>query len=284
MLKITGVKFSNTGDDSYLILDTNDKVTQLITKRELLNGLKKGMIVGGACISTNGELMLQDTYIREAVGLFQKLVLPKIAMSKFLNKNDGIHNLAKQLGIIPTKGEELKVDFNRGTISLFYQRTTLSFDSQAVQEVERHNITDDNILELTKQGYLSFSSIDIKIGDIVCTLKDCLDELDLVLKGMNMERLHYIGITPSNMMFKISYYGSIYSVKFDSFDKAKGNVDKILAMKTTSYDFRYYLENKVKYSSTKRKIVVTKISYKRGLDIHDIKQKYKTLQDVYINI
>ena len=281
MLKLTGIEFNNTGKNRYLVLDTNDKITQMVSEEELIGGIQSGLLIGGATLDSNRRLVMQDTYIREAVELFRRLVLPKVSVSMFTQKADAIFSLARQLGIIPVD-EVLQVDLQKKVIALKYQNTTLTFDEGKVLESKHYNIMDKNICEVTNKGVLTFSSIDMKIGDTSCTLQDCLDELKFVIKDFDFNKLNYIGITPSNMMFKIVYNRTVYSVKFDTFQKAKADVLKILGMKTTSFELRYYLQHTVQYASTERKIVVTKIAYKDNTYLGNLKKRYKTLQDVYI--
>lgn len=292
MYKLTGFKYASFGN-SYLVLDTDDKVTELLTDVEIKIHLDRGVVIEGLTKDANGNIVRDDKYIKEALENFKSKVMTELAKAVLLRKGDKYEELsviASKLGVNP-KDSKLIVDFDKGLVSLPYQNTTLALQKGGATEVGRCDLTSDNITEFTKQGHTVFSSVDVVIDGINVTLRDCVDALyKLHGSSLSVERIQFIAYTPSNMIFKvISNGGVVYSVKFNSWQNTKRQYDKIMKMKTTTSDLRYYLEHEMGDNNPNR-VIITKISRKHDYDrcvsvseiIRKLMNKYTTLRIVYI--
>lgn len=285
MYKLTGYKPSSYGN-TYIILCTDDKVTEAINETTLKKLLAKGVSIGGISVLPSGAITISDMYMKEAVHNFSQYILPRLSRAKVAGVDElkTLSNLASQVGILPSN-KKLIVDFNKRLVSLKYQNTTLSFEKSGnVHTLESKDILDDDIVSFTKAGRVTFASVNIKLENGSFTLRDAIDELEKVI---GKDIIYYIGITPSNMLFKISLANhGVVSVKYDSYDNMCKNFDKIMEAKTTSSSLRCYLRSEIQ-DVNHSKAVITKFSVKRGYNkvwdlVDDLHKKYKTLKDVYI--
>lgn len=284
MYKLTGYKPSSNGN-TYIILCTDDKVTEAINETILKKLLAQGVSIGGISVLPSGAITISDMYMKEAVHNFSQYILPRLARAKVAGADElkTLSKLASQVGILPSD-KKLIVDFNKRLVSLKYQNTTLSFEkSGSVHTLESKDILDDDIVSFTKAGKTTFASVNIKLDNGSFTLRDAMDELE---KVVGSGTVRYVGITPSNMLFKVFLepYG-VVSVKYDSYDNMCKNFDKIMELKTTSTRLRHYLANEIR-DVNHAKAVITKISVKDGYTStnyeYKLHNKYKTLKDVYI--
>lgn len=283
MYKLTGYKPSSNGN-TYVILSTDDKVTEMINETTLKKLLAQGVSIGGISVLPSGAITMSDMYMKEAVHNFSQYILPRLARAKMagVEEIEELSKLASQVGILPYD-KKIVVDFNKRLVSLKYQNTTLSFEkSDGVHTLDSKDILDDDIISFTKAGKATFASVNIKLNNGSFTLRDAMDEL---WKVIGSDEIRYIGITPSNMLFKVFLepYG-VVSVKYDSFDNMCRNFDKIMKLKTTSSRLRQYLSREIQ-DVNHAKAVITKISIKEGYTYsnyrYKLHDKYKTLKDVY---
>lgn len=278
----------------YGILDTEDGVTEYYTKSQVLNFIKSGVKIDG--VSATGEIYCKsDSVIKD----FLSETIYLLTKFKLLNMTDREKQLEKIYGVAFKYGlcedkKDMSIDIDKNAVIFHKLGVVVPYDNNCNYSLyNKLDICDSTVTSLSKLGISAFDYITMNIGGKTYTLKQLLSCLNTICNEFKWGYVSYIGITPSNKMFKIvtTYYvGSpiCFSVKFDTFSNFKKQVDKILESKiNTVCGFMDYIRRLMRNNPADNELVVTKISEKslRGSErsiYNHLKEKYSTLEDVYI--
>lgn len=268
-------------DDLYLIKDTDDNVTESVSKLDLFNYMRNGLVVSN--LSDRLEITSTeyiDNAIKEWVTRSAKLTKRLEVLSGGNDKEviTGLSNLACTIGLIP-KGEFLVIDYGNRNVIFTWQNQLYRYGSD--EKVTEMDIMNPDVLILSRLGFEAFNYITYNLGTKkspnIVKLKDCLTELTNVRANFTEKTIKYIGFTPSNRVFKISTGYLVYSVKFCTFADLQKKKSKILKLKSTDI----YLERYIQYKKgNPDSIVVEKVSEK-PYNIYKLMDKYPTLVDIY---
>lgn len=284
---------SSKKGDKYGVTDTKDKAEEFYTLEEIKHYCNSGIDIRGynngmvKCISDN---VLND---------FTRAVKSIVAKLKLLNvteRNERIkrvRELALQFGVIEN-ANELSVDIEGYKLFLNSPAYNTFIDYYTGDMIQKIDVCDKRVADLSRLGEKAFDNITLKVGkDLIITMHDVLNEIQKVentgYKTIHNNVVHYIGITPTNRMFKVFVGDNLFSVKVDLYDKVKQDYKKIKSTKVKKHvNFLRYLD-KVLSSPHKQDFVISKFTTKNivligRLDviIGNLKDKYPTLHDVYI--
>lgn len=279
----------------YGVLDTSDGVTEYYTKEQLL-GISKQVEIRG--ISPKGDIYCKSEsvitdFITLANAAITKLLL--LGISDYNEEATKVLNVAKKFGLADD-GKDLSFDYKRKSIIFHKLNLVVPYENADTFETyTKLDICDQNVVKLSELGIEAFKYIMMDIGGRQYSLLYLLDLLSLVSVQLRYENIWYIGITPSNKLFKIVFtsltkpYGTIcVSVKFDTLGELRRQYSKIISQKVESYGtFRRYIRECVASRKPDTDVVITKVTVKSmsGSDsilYKKLKDKYKTLQDVYV--
>lgn len=289
MFYCTGV---NQQKNNYLIYDTDDNGTELVSYWNLVGFAKQGVTVSNLQLGDNKWNITDTSFIDSQLELFKSkgnVALTKmIVMRKDIEEQKKIlSELAAKLGLIP-KGTKLSIDINTGKVIFPWQGFIYTFRGEDTgSKIEKIDVCNEKVVELSKLGFDAFNYMMLNLGTkqqpIWVNLRDCFHELKSYDSRFDENYINYIGITPSNRMFKIYFYNDmIYSVQFCTFNDLNSNYDKILKLGTTDSDFAYYVRSKI-YNNDKDGVCICKVSRKTyKASISKLKEKYSTLQDVFV--
>lgn len=204
-----------------------------------------------------------------------------------------IADAAKVAGLI-LYSEQISVDDENKGIYFKNLGKIVTFDTDKIQtnsntvtDLVDKDVLDADVAKLSRFGLAALEHMTLKIGSNVVTVADLLLFMEKML-STDLSHVMYIGITPSNRMFKFAvgtkWNVDCYSVCFSDEETfvTKYNANKLINSKSV-YDYRNYVRN----VSTGMPFYCIKFSYKdySGFqsDIRSfLKNKYKTLHDVYI--
>lgn len=283
-------------DGQYGVLDTTDGVTEYYTKEQLLKITKQVQIRG---ISPTGEIYCKsDSVITDFINLASASIAKLMIMGiqDVSEENTKALNVARKLGLADDY-KDLSFDYKRKSIIFHKLNLVVPYeDANTFQTFTKLDVCDESVVKLSKLGIEAFKYITIEIGGRQYSLVYLLDLLSLVSVQLRYENIWYIGITPSNKLFKIVFTslsspaGTIcVSVKFDTLGELKRQYSKIIGQKVESYGtFRRYIRECVASKRIDTDVVITKVTVKSigGSDsaiiYRKLKDKYKTLQDVYV--
>lgn len=210
---------------------------------------------------------------------------------------EGLAYTAQQLGLIENISQ-IKVDDKHKGIYFTNLGKIVTFDlekmktnSNVVTDMTDISVLDKNVAQLSKFGLDALEHMYLEIGDNRVTVADLLLFMERIL-NTSFERVYYIGITPSNKLFKLvvgtNYSIECYSVAFgdeDTFMKKK-HANKLLSSNSESAYIRYvngvgqglpFYCIKFSYKDYSRQLYGSAEQISSSL-----KEKYKTLRDVYL--
>lgn len=289
MFYCTGV---NKGKNTYLVYDTDDNGTELVSYYNLVGFAKQGITVSNLQLGNGVWNLIDTSFINSQLELFKSkgntALTKMIVMKKDVDQQKKIlSELAASLGLIP-KGTQLKIDIDSGNVIFPWQGYIYTFrGSEAGSKIEQIDVFDKKVVTLSKLGFDAFNYMMLNLGTKQepnwVNLRDCFYELKSYDSRFDENYINYIGITPSNRMFKIYFYNDmIYSVQFCTFDELNYNYDKILKLGTTDSYFAYYVRSKI-FNNDKDGVCICKVSRKTyKASVSKLKEKYSTLQDVFV--
>lgn len=300
MFVITGIV-----DGKCVVLDTSDGVSESISLAELENTvINLGVNIGGV-ISKFGRVMVKCKSAN-ALDEFVRGIQPALAQLSLMSKNvtnsdsvKAIENLARVYGFVQSSNG-FGIDLENHVVALKDMNLFLTYNDNGVCKVvdkvqiglSKKKMGDQSITseDIARVSGTRFDSLIMQVGGKDFTVQDFIDEfskLSPVYKG----RIVYLGVTPSNKIFKVVVKGiGVYSVKF-------GLSSELKTMKRTKTEKAigfsdYVYERLVKMEtarSLENSLAVVKASEKSGYNknypeiaIKALKKKYPTLQDVYI--
>lgn len=209
---------------------------------------------------------------------------------------NGLTYTAQQLGLI-VNSTQLKVDDTHKGIYFTNLGKIVTFDlekmktnSNVVTDMTDISVLDKNVVQLSKFGLDALEHMYLEIGSNKVTVADLLLFIERI-ENISFEQVYYIGITPSNKLFKL-IVGTVYAV--ECYSVAFGDEDTFMtkkrANKLLSGNSENAYVNYVNSVGPGMPFYCTKFSYKdysRQLYgsaeqmSRSLKNKYKTLRDVY---
>lgn len=277
--------------NNYLILDTDDNGVEKVSLLSLVRYIKQGIVIENLVrVNSKFEFSSLD-YINNLLNIFKEKsqnILTKLAILR-KDEDFGINELSKlaiKLGII-YKDERLRVDIEKCVVIFPWQHCIYDFSKLGnSNKIESIDVCDKRVVELSRLGFEAFNFMTLNLGTKtspnIANLYDCFKELHDFDYEFSEKHIKYIGITPSNKMFKVYMsFSEIYSVQFCTLKELRSKFNKIKDLNTTSNSLRNYMQRKL-LSGNDNDVVMCKVSQKRyRKSIDELKEKYTTLQDVY---
>lgn len=300
MFVITGIV-----DGKCVVLDTSDGVSESISLAELENTvINLGVNIGGV-ISKFGRVMVKCKSAN-ALDEFVRGIQPALAQLSLMSKNvtssdsvKAIEDLARVYGFVQSH-DGFGIDLENHVVALKDMNLFLTYNDNGVCKVvdkvqiglSKKKMGDQLITseDIARVSGTRFDSLIMQVGGKDFTVQDFIDEFSKLSSVYN-GKIAYLGVTPSNKIFKIVVKGiGVYSVKF-------GLSSELKTLKRTKTEkaigFNYYVSKRLTEledgSSPGNSLAVVKASEKSGYSSHNLqstiialKKKYPTLQDVYI--
>ena len=287
------IVIKNNGDNID-IRDTSDNTDSSVSRRQLhllvsnlgihVKGCRINKRTGDIVIKCKEGMSLAESYINETSQAFARM---KLMGNTSGGDREALYQLAKEYGVV-NNDEEFSVDLDKSIVAFGGEfNMIVTYDGINKGDTKREvDIRDKDVSRLFHLGEACFGMIylyvDTQDKTVKVTLKDIIDELRKI--SDDIDDIQYIGITPSNNMFKIIAYDSCYSLKVDLMSKILKNKDKILGTKVTKlYGFVPYIKSLNENSGLWG---ISKVSLKTGkayLDNRTLHSKYPTLHDVYVD-
>lgn len=263
------------------VTDTSDGITEWYTIEQIREYINQGVAIKGL---RNGIPLCKSDYI---IKDFTEAIRPLLAKLKVLgvHSNHDIVNhivkLAIEFGIIENVSQ-FHIDINTEKVLIkSYFDHIIDYSKDGNKVIDKIDVCNKEVSKLSKLGIEAFNHITLKVGNNVITLSNLINEISYAsANSLVPEDIWYIGITPSNKMFKIMANGRYISVKVSTTDYIKENKYKILGTKVFKVSgFGQYINdlcinNKKGWGISKMSIK----SYSTGIDL---KEKYPTIHDVY---
>jgi hypothetical protein len=276
----------------FLIKDTDDNVTEYVSSDDLVKYIQSGVVISN--LKLDGVWTLTDTsYIQKALEEFKRRSLRLLVKASLMHKDTNfkhaeVDKIAEDLGLIP-KGYRLAIDLNKCKVVFEFQGCIFDFskDADISSKVTSIDVCDKKVLELSTLGYNAFNYMKLNLGTKASpnyvNLAECFNELRRFNADFDERYVKYIGITPSNRIFKVLTRYSIYSVKFCTLKELREKRRKIEKLGTTTWQLKDYIRDICSLPESSDCVAIEKVSYKEYMTYDLIKKKYKTLQDVYIS-
>lgn len=283
--------------DLYGVMDTDDGVVEMYSVDEIINFKKSGLDIRGISLD-KGKVIIyckSDNILNDFIKSIKSTLamLSLFGVSEREAKIRKIQDLAVSYGIVlvPT---QLSIDIDRHKLFIKSSAFNTFVDYETGGTIKKLDVCDKNVASLSRLGIEAFSNITLKVGqDLTITMNDLIKEVFEVVNFFewdyhtDFKDVQYIGITPSNRMFKILVDYTLYSVRLDLLEKVISNADKILNTKVEKmYGFEDYIKTEIRKRN--KSFLVSKFSKKsykattvNGL-INKLKDKYPTLHDVYV--
>lgn len=276
----------------YKITDSKDNVTELYTKEQIYKMVTAmNLDIHGVSITSNRDLYIpcvSEDFLNDFAKAISRTVV-QLRLAGFKdNFNDEITKKAQHFGIVDEE-QKLPLDLKNNAVILPIQNAMMQFDNKGnyslVTRSNKINVLDSNVADYSKLGVKAFDYMYLEIGNKEYSMSELVHCIEGIYSYFSREDIKYIGITPSNKMFKfkIGYY--IYSVKFGTITELLKSRNKILSMKSEQPEpFLFYVSN-ISSSDNPNSLAVTKITIKAyHVSVAKLKEKYKTLHDIYINV
>lgn len=275
------------------VLDTSDGVTEYFTEEQLRlisTRIKIEGISSSGKIYCKSESVLTD-FINEAQSLISRYLILKV--DDKAREYENILNIARKYGLAE-EAKDISFDFKNKSLILHKLGIVVPYESaDNLSIVTELDVCDKDVVKLSRLGSSAFDYITMYIGNNKYKLSYLLDLLNLISVQLRYDNIFYIGITPSNKLFKVIllFKGQAVcvSVKFDTLGVLRRDLHKIISAKVDSfgnfieYARRYAASNKPDTEAVITKVTVKPIKSWDSKELYKrIKEKYKTLQDVYI--
>ena len=292
MLYISG----NNGKEVNIV-NTQTNQQRVCSIEQVREILIQGKRIGGAKLMSDKSVAIlcqSPNFLHD----FTKKILPTLATLALLsNKKDAasqisaIEDLAKEFGVIDLQ-DELKIDLKGQTILLPYQDMLIKFDKNGNYDIVNNttmlNVTDPKVVSYSHLGFEAFKFMYLEVGGKRYTMVELTQLLHNVNNSFNPSDIKYIGVTPSNRMFKFWLRnGDIYSVQYNTIAKVREEAQKVKNISVSDYYFKQYVTGLCNNTALDPNgLAIIKVSFKdysnKMYDVADLHAKYKTLQDVFI--
>lgn len=273
---------------AYRILDSSDKVAEWIPSSTVLNLVANKVKINGLTVEPSGLIstVCNSTDAFEEFFKKVKITLAKLHLLKITDRTakvNQIAELAKKYGFIDSKADMAISIEDRTLIFTKLSRVFTWENDCSYSTTQSVDVRSEECVKLSKLGTKAFDFMYLDIEGKKITMTKLLAEVEKISHNdFSIERIEYIGITPSNNMFKIKAWGDIYSVQFATVDKAKTMQDKIIGTNVEkAYGFSRYVRESLNSSKYFMCIKAT-LKPSKFRDLYELKAKYKTLHDVYI--
>ena len=205
---------------------------------------------------------------------------------------------AYDLGLVTNKNQ-MSVDYVHQGVLFGNLLKIVTFDSSKVQtkenvvkSLDELSVLDENVVELSRYGLQALNCMYLEIGNNKVYVTELVKFMEAIM-GTSFDNVQYIGITPSNKLFKFvvtqGYSKTCCSVAFSDWTtfSNKRKERKLLNSKSVR-NYVTYVNN---IGSNNASFYCTKFSYKDYSDYLSgngesigryLKSKYKTLRDVYV--
>lgn len=282
MFIITG----KIGNSCY-ILDTSDSIKELISLDDIQKTVNLGIKIYGL-IQVNGvyyPFCKEENALKE----FISKIKPTLARLKLSNKVtrdnifDSIFNLAVKYGFVRYK-TDLVIDIENNSLYIKPLNHLYIYKNDGeFSEISKLNVCDKKVSSLSRLGTDALKYITLSINGEEHTLKSLFNELMAVDSYFKLDKIMYIGITPSNKMFKVITTWNTYTLQFGTVAQLNKIKNKILDSKIKMDEaFKYYVED-VSYSKNDDCVCILKFNIKKGLSSkEELHTKYSTLMDVFV--
>ncbi len=288
---------SGTDGTNYNVVDTKKGQNRVCSLVQLKEFTSQGIRIGGIKVLADGTIVVLCKSNNFLVDFAQSITRTLAKLALLTSQNDAqpqikkVEQLAKDFGVLDT-GDSLKIDLKGQTVLLPYQDMIIKYDKSGNYEIVNHvnmlNVIDPNVVNYSHLGFDAFNYMYLEVGGKKYTMTELTNLLSQVDRNFRSDQVTYIGITPSNRMFKFKLcYGDIYSVRYDVISKVKSEAAKIKNLKALqSYEFKQYVMRVAHDSSLDPNgLGIVKCTYKTysGASVAFMHQKYSTLQDVFIS-
>ena len=291
------IYIQGTDGVNFNLVDSLTGKARSYTRKQIEEIVLQGKHIGGTTKTKEGKVIIYCQsnnflydFARKVSVTLSKLVLLK-KVEDIEEQKHSVEKIAKDYGVID-KGDRLKIDIGAKTVLLPYQDMMMKYDDKGNFEfVTRTNmlsVTDNKVTEFSKLGVDAFNYIYLELKGTKYTMKQLTDLLTSVDSFFNPNCISYIGITPSNRMFKFMHKSAwniiIYSVKFGTVEDLRKEWPKIRnrhAEQSTGF-YRYASNVANNTNIDNNDLAVLKATKKEySLDVAGLHQKYPTLHDVY---
>lgn len=272
---------------AYRILDSSDKVAEWIPSSTVLNLVENGVKINGLTVESSGLIstVCNSTDAFEEFFKKVKITLAKLHLLQVTDRTakvNQIAELAKKYGFIDSKADMAISIEDRTLIFANLNRVLTWEDDCSYSTTQNVDVRSDECVKLSRLGTKAFDFMYLDIEGKRITMTELLNEVKKVSNDFRVDRIDYIGITPSNNMFKIKALGDMYSVQFATVAKAKTIQAKIIGTSVEkAYGFNSYVRESLRSDKYFMCIKAT-LKPSKFRDLYELKAKYSTLHDVYI--
>lgn len=274
-------------DGAYRILDSSDKVAEWIPSSTVIELVKNRVKINGLTVESSDFIstVCNSTDAFEEFFKKVKITLAKLHLLQITDRTakvNQIADLAKKYGFIDSKAEMAISIEDRTLIFVNLNRVLTWEDDCSYSTTQSVDVRSEECVKLSKLGTKAFDFMYLDIEGKRITMTELLNEVKKVSNDFKIDRIDYIGITPSNNMFKIKAWGDMYSVQFATVAKARTIQDKIIGTSVEkAYGFNSYVRESLRSDKYFMCIKAT-LKPSKFRDLYELKTKYKTLHDVYI--
>ena len=272
---------------AYKVIDSSDKVVEWIPSSTVLELVKNGVRINGLTVEPSGLIstVCNSTDAFEEFFKKVKVTLAKLHLLQITDRKTKVNQiveLAKKYGFIDHTTDMVISIEDRTLIftklgHVFTWENDCSYST--TQSVDVRSV---ECVKLSKLGRKAFDFMYLEIEGKKITMKELLKEIEEASMDFSPDEIDYIGITPSNNMFKIKAWGNMYSVQFATVAKARTMRDKILGTSVEkAYRFERYARDRL-ISDKYFMCIKATLKPSKFRDLYELKAKYKTLHDVYI--
>lgn len=286
---------SGTDGTNYNVVDTVKGKNRVCTLQQLKEFTQQGIKVGGTKVLADGNLVVLCKSVNFLTDFAQSITRTLAALALMTKQKDAqtqidkVEQLAKDFGVLDID-DTLKIDLKGQTVLLPYQDMIIKYDKQGNYEITNNanmlNVVDPQVVSYSHLGFDAFNYMYLEVGGKKYTMTQLTQLLQKVDSRFNPNAIVYIGITPSNRMFKfkLSNY-DIYSVRYDTNENVLKESGKISSRKATqSWGFENYVAQLCKTPNLDPNgLGIIKCTLKNySLNREGLHAKYSTLQDVFV--
>ena len=286
---------SGTDGTNYNVVDTNKGQNRVCTLQQIQEFTKQGIRIGGAKVLSDGNVVILCKSSNFLVDFAQSINRTLAALALISTQKDAqsqikkVEQLAKDFGVIDLD-DTLKIDLKGQTVLLPYQDMIIKYDKSGNYDITNNanmlNVVDPQVVNYSHLGFEAFNYMYLELGGKKYTMTQLTQFLQKIDGHFNPNAIVYIGITPSNRMFKfkLSNY-DIYSVRYDTNENVLKESGKIKTRQATqSYGFEQYVRQLCNTPNLDPNgLGIIKCTLKNySLDRAGLHAKYSTLQDVFV--
>ena len=242
----------------YGITDTSDGVTEWYSFQQV-EQLYKSVNIGGCGINKLGQFSILckspnvfEEFIDRIKPTLAKLITMQVTSRK--QQVEKIKQLAYNYGLISSSYDaqnQLVIDLDNKSLLLKEFKYIYTWESDGTKNViTSKDVLDKDVTRLSNLGVEAFKFIYLELGGEKYTLYQLLNLLNEVTGDFKIQNIKYVGITPSNKMFKnIDYYSDCWSVSFNTIEYFNANHNSLITKKQKEDYWNSFREYASKCSS-----------------------------------